>query len=66
MAAVVFVWGLITFVAKDLTVYSLFRAMNGADYFFYRHVPWIPMALSVGTGVAFGYLALRTVEERDY
>ena len=64
--AIVFLWGVITFVAKDLTPYSVFRAMNGADYFFYHHVPWAPMALSAGTAAAFGYLALRSVEARDF
>ena len=66
MAGIVILWGMITFVAKDLTPYSVFRAMNGADYFFYHHVPWIPMALSAGTAAAFGYLALRSVEARDF
>ena len=66
MAALVFLWGLFTFVVKDLTPYSVFRAMNGADYFFYRHLPWIPMTVSVATALAFAYLALRTVEARDF
>jgi hypothetical protein len=66
LAAIVIVWAVVTFVAKDLTVYSVFRAMNGADYFFYRRLPWMPMALSVGTALAFGYLALRTIEARDF
>ncbi len=40
LAALVVLVGLFTFVATGFTPYSVFRLMNGADYFFNRHVPW--------------------------
>ena len=66
VAAIVFLWGLITFVAKDLTPYSLFRVMNGADYFFAQRIPWTGLATSALVGSTLIYASLRMVERRDY
>ena len=66
IAALVVIWGGITFFAKDLTPYSLFRVMNGADYFFNRHVPWHGLVLSAAVGSALVYASVRIVERRDF
>jgi hypothetical protein len=72
VAAYVVVGGLIfllaffTFLVKDFTPYSLLRVMNGADYFFNRHVPWIGLAMSATTGCVLIWLSIRTVERRDF
>jgi hypothetical protein len=65
-AALVTVGVLFTFVAKDLTPYSLFRVMNGADYFFRHQVPWTGMAVSAGAGGLLTAASLRMVEHRDF
>jgi len=57
---------LFTFIAKDLTPYSLFRVMNGADYFFRHQVPWTGMAVSVGVGAALAMASIHIVERRDF
>jgi hypothetical protein len=66
-AAIVVLYGLFTFVAKEgFTPYSIFRVMNGADYFFDHRVPWTGLALSMGLGVALMWLSARIVERRDF
>ena len=57
---------ILTFVAKDLTPYSIFRVMNGADYFFARRVPWTGLAASAGLGGALIGRSSRAVERRDF
>jgi hypothetical protein len=57
---------LLTFLAKDLTPYSIFRVMNGADYFFAHRVPWTGLAASAGLGCALIWTSLRVVERRDF
>jgi hypothetical protein len=58
--------GLFTFVAKGFVPYSVFRLMNGGEYFFDHRVPWTGLALSVALGVAFIALSARIVEQRDF
>jgi hypothetical protein len=57
---------ILTFVARDLTPYSIVRVMNGADYFFADRVPWTGLAASVGVGTALVWASLRAVERRDF
>jgi hypothetical protein len=57
---------LFTFIAKDLTPYSILRVMNGADYFFAHRVPWTGLALSAGLGCALTWVSMRAVERRDF
>jgi hypothetical protein len=66
MGALVVLVGLFTFVVKDLTPYSIFRLMNGADFFFYHRVPWTGLALSAGVGCALIAVSVRIVEHRDF
>src|SRR5262245_57855528 len=58
--------GLFTFVVKGFTPYSVFRLMNGAEYFFTGHVPWAGLATSVMVGAALAWLSMRLVEARDF
>lgn len=58
--------GMFTFVATGFTPYSIFRLMNGAEYFFNGRIPWTGLALSVGFGVGLAWLSLRIAERRDY
>jgi hypothetical protein len=51
---------------KDLTPYSIFRVMNGADYFFNQHVPWTGLAVSATIGCVLIWLSIRIVERRDF
>ncbi len=57
---------LFTFVAKDVTPYSILRVMNGADYFFDHRVPWTGLALSAGVGCALIAWSVRVMEQRDF
>ncbi len=66
VGALIVLVGMFTFVAKDFTPYSVFRLMNGADYFFHHRVPWTGLALSAGIGCALIMLSLRIVEHRDF
>ena len=65
-AALVVICGLFTFVAKGFVPYSLFRLMNGGDYFFDHRVPWTGLALSVVVGTALMAMSIRLVERRDF
>jgi hypothetical protein len=58
--------GLFTFVATGFTPYSVFRLMNGAEYFFDHRVPWTGLALSIAVGASFIALSWRIVEQRDF
>jgi hypothetical protein len=58
--------GLFTFVATGFTPYSIFRVMNGADYFFNHRVPWTGLAISIGFGSFLIWLSMRMVERRDF
>ena len=66
IAALVVLIGLFTFVAKGFTPYSIFRVMNGADYFFNDHIPWVGLTISAAIGGALIWLSLRLVERRDF
>jgi hypothetical protein len=55
-----------TFAITEVTPYSLFRVMNGADYFFHGQMPWTGLALSAGIGGGFVVASLAIVERRDY
>jgi hypothetical protein len=66
LAALVVLVGLFTFVAKGFTPYSVFRLMNGADYFFNHHVPWTGLATSVAVGAVLAWWSVRLVEARDF
>jgi ABC-type transport system involved in multi-copper enzyme maturation permease subunit len=57
---------LFTFVIEQVTPYSIFRVMNGADYFFHQRVPWTGLALSAGVGSLLVVASLVVIERRDY
>jgi hypothetical protein len=65
-AGVVVLLGLFTFVAKGFVPYSVFRLMNGGEYFFGHRVPWAGLALSLAVGTAFIVVSARMVEQRDF
>lgn len=66
LASLVVLVGLFTFVAAGFTPYSIFRLMNGADYFFTGHIPWAGLSLSLGVGAALAWTSVRLVEARDF
>jgi hypothetical protein len=66
MGGVIFLVGLFTFLVKGFAPYSIFRVMNGADYFFNQHVPWTGLAVSAIIGCALIWLSIRIVERRDF
>jgi hypothetical protein len=65
-AAVVVLCGLFTFVAKGFVPYSVFRLMNGGDYFLDHRAPWTGLALSVVVGTALIAMSTRLVARRDF
>ena len=66
VGTLVVLWGLMTFVVRDLTPYSVFRVMNGADYFFYHRLPWTGLGLSAAAGGALVFASVWIVERRDF
>ena len=66
LAALVVLVGLFTFVATGFTPYSVFRLMNGADYFFNHHIPWTGLAMSATIGAILAWLSVRLIEARDF
>jgi len=58
--------GLFTFLANAFTPYSVFRLMNGADYFFNHHISWTGLVLSATIGAVLAWLSVRLVEARDF
>jgi hypothetical protein len=66
MGALIFLVGLFTFLVRDFTPYSIFRVMNGAEYFFNHHVPWTGLAVSATIGCALIWLSVRIIEQRDF
>ena len=66
VGALVFLVGLFTFVVQGFTPYSIFRVMNGADYFFNHHVPWTGLAVSAIIGGVLIWLSIRIMERRDF
>jgi hypothetical protein len=66
VGALVFLVGLFTFLVQGFTPYSIFRVMNGADYFFNHHVPWTGLAVSATIGCVLIWLSIRIMERRDF
>ena len=66
VGGLVFLVAMFTFLAKGFTPYSIFRVMNGADYFFNHHVPWTGLATSAIVGCTLIALSIRIVERRDF
>jgi hypothetical protein len=66
MGGLIFLLGLFTFLVREFTPYSIFRVMNGADYFFNHHVPWTGLATSATIGCALIWLSIHIVERRDF
>jgi hypothetical protein len=66
MGGLVFLVGLFTFLVQGFTPYSIFRVMNGADYFFNHHVPWTGLAVSATIGCVLIWMSIRIVERRDF
>jgi energy-coupling factor transporter ATP-binding protein EcfA2 len=66
IGALIFLVGLFTFLVRDFTPYSIFRVMNGAEYFFNHQVPWLGLAVSAALGCALIWLSIRIVEQRDF
>jgi len=66
VGAMVLLIGLFTILANGLTPYSMFRLMNGADYFFNHHIPWAGLVLSATIGAVLAWLSVRLVEARDF
>jgi hypothetical protein len=55
-----------TFLAKGFTPYSIFRLLNGAEYFFNHHVPWVGLGLSIGLSALLIWASVVAIERRDY
>lgn len=55
-----------TFLARDLTPYSILRVMNGAEYYFHDRVPWTGIVSSLAVGTALILVSMRMVGRRDF
>lgn len=66
LAALIVICGLLTFLVTAFTPYSIFRVMNGAEYFFDGRVPWTGLILSAGAGAVLIGSATRIIERRDF
>lgn len=64
--AVLFLYGIFTFLAAGFQTYSFLRLMSGDMYFLRGEIPWAGIAASLGVGLVLASLALLVVERRDY
>ncbi|HEX5707123.1 MAG TPA: hypothetical protein VFX96_07495 [Pyrinomonadaceae bacterium] len=64
--AVVFALGLVSLFSKDLSDYSVYTLMSGQKLYFEGTPPWAGLAASLAAAAALYFLALRTLERRDF
>ena len=64
--AILFLYGMFTFLSPGFRRYSVLRLMTGDTYFLYREIPWLGLVACAAFAVATMYASLLVVERRDF
>ena len=64
--AILFLYGMFTFLIDGVRQRSIFRLMTGDTYFLCGEVPWLAIAACVSFGLICVFGALTIVDRRDY
>jgi len=64
--ALLFLYGMFTFLTSGVRRLSVFRLMTGDTYFLRGEVPWLGVVACVAVSAALMYASLRVVERRDF
>ncbi len=64
--AVLFLYGMFTFLTEGVRRYSLLRLMTGDMYFLEGRIPWLGIAASLGAALLLVAISIEIVERRDY
>ena len=65
-AALLFLYGMLTFLANGFRQFSMLRLMTGDMYFLRGEIPWAGICGSVGVALVMVWLSLMIIERRDY
>jgi hypothetical protein len=64
--AVLFLYGMFTFLTSGVRRFSVFRLMTGDSYFLRGEIPWLGVFACVAFAAAAMYASVRIVERRDF
>jgi hypothetical protein len=64
--AILFLYGMFTFLTNGVRQFSVFRLMSGDTYFLSGEIPWLGILACTGFGLASIYAAVLVVERRDF
>ena len=64
--AVLFLYGMFTFLTDGVRKFSVFRLMTGDTYFLRGEVPWLGVLACVAVTAGLVYASVRIVERRDF
>jgi hypothetical protein len=64
--AVLFLYGMLTFLTSGVRRFSVFRLMTGDTYFLRGEIPWLAALASITFAAMLIYASVRIVERRDF
>ena len=64
--AILFLYGMLTFLTDGVRKYSVFRLMTGDTYFLRGEVPWLGLLACAAFALATMYASILVVERRDF
>jgi hypothetical protein len=64
--AVLFLYGMFTFLANGVRRFSVFRLMTGDTYFLRGEIPWLAVFACLAFAATLMYSSVRMVERRDF
>ncbi len=64
--AILFLYGMFTFLTNGVRQYSVFRLMSGDTYFLRGEIPWLGILACAGFALASMYASVAVVERRDF
>jgi hypothetical protein len=64
--AVLFLYGMFTFLTNGVREFSVFRLMTGDTYFLRGEIPWLGVLACLAFAATLMYASVRIVERRDF